>query len=576
MEQCLIADLSSAQPQAHISRSPAPDKWIVLPYEAEGFAGAALLAPMRSKPPDVSVQLPDLGLCKIYVGIYGCGEAPVWLHYHYGRQRGVKFWNRLYLRLSDEDWYDYIIPHDFSDQPKYSYISESFWKTADINGKSLVLAPPRKEALEDTTACVAYIRLEPVAEKEIWPKETKRLVNYYDGTFLGHFVDSLSDVKTQIAPLADTDAELIFWNTAREDTCYYPTKVGHVLKWHGTPGLYPHWVGRDLQAMLARGEDPLACACDVAHSVGLKIYGSYRRLTCRLAPHVFPLHPEAMLITRPDLHCVDENGQSVAQLSLAFDEVRQRMIDIFSEQAENYDIDGVHMFFCRGVPFTLFEQPVLDAFKEEFGDVDPRLLPLDDGRVWAIRAKFVLKLLRALRTRLDEIGNKKGKRLGIAMTVFNRPRTCAYFGLDIEAMVRENLVDILVPFPCHYLPEQLGPWQLSPEFVAEFAEITRQTPVRIYPDCGYDYSQGKIPIEQRAADFYAAGADGLQVLQGGVRYEQGHHTQVRNDAVNRRLGHIEQLPAMADTWRKQHSRPVAVRTIAGFRINRFRGIWTCG
>ena len=229
-----------------------------------------------------------------------------------------------------------------------------------------------------------------------------------------------------------------------------------------------------------------------------------------------------------------------------------------------------------GAGFTQQQLGQQSAFQQQFGNIDTRQLPLDDRRLWQIRAQFVLMLLRTLRQELNAVGAEKGKKLKIALTVMNRPTTCAYFGLDINAMVREKLVDILVPFPCHYLPEELGDWQLSPEYVAEFAAITRDTPTRVYPDCGYDYSNGIIPMEQRAHDFYAAGADGLQVLQGGVRYEQGHHTQTRNDAVNRRLGHIEQLPQLADTWRKQHSRPITISSIAGFTVDRFRGVWTCG
>jgi hypothetical protein len=341
-KEWFLSDLSSARPADALSTSPAPDKWIVLPYEAEGFNGKMLCRPLRSNPPDVSIALPDMGLCRVYVGIYGCGEAPVWKHVFHARQRGALPWRRLNIRFSDEDYFDQITPDHFPEAPTYRFISESLWRTADVTGRSLVLATPWQEAFLETDVCVAYIRLVPVKEKPSWPKETKRLVNYYDGNFMGHFVRNVADVKYHITPLADTDAKMIFWNTCREDTCYYPSKVGNVLPWHGTPGLYPHWMGRDLQEMLRAGLDPLKVACEVAHEAGLEIFGSYRRLTSRVPPHVCPLHPKAMLMTRPELRCSDENGRALPHLSLTHPEVRQRMIDLFVEQAAHYDIDGVY------------------------------------------------------------------------------------------------------------------------------------------------------------------------------------------------------------------------------------------
>ncbi len=569
MKEFILSDLSKVQPLEAVSETPVPDRWLVIPYEAEGFSGKMLWSPWRSCPPEVSIALPEMGLCRIHIGIYGCAETPTWTQQN--PRKGPKYhWNRLNLRLSDEDWFDFIVPDRFP-EPAYNYFSESYWKTADVSGKSIVFAPcSRKEACLDYTTFVAYVRLVPVESKEVWPVETKCLVNYYDGNFNGHFVSDLSDVKTQIAPLVESDCRIIFWNTCREDTCYYPTKIGNPLPDHATPGVYPHWMGRDMQRMLNRGQDPLRSACEVAHSCGLKIFGSYRRVTCRVAPHVFPLHPNAMLVRRPDLWCRDKTGDPVPHLSLAFLEVRQRMIDLLCEQTQHYDLDGVHLFFARGVPFTLFEEPFIQTFQSEFGK-DPRGLPFDDARVWMVRSRFFLTFLRDLRGRLAVIGKEKNKTLEVALTVMNRPKTSHFYGMDVETMVKERMVDHLIPFPCHYLPEELGEWRCTPEYVAEFSKLTRGSPVRLYPDCGYDYSEGKIPVEDRAAAFYAAGADGLQIMQGSVR---GFGYKLE-DHVHRRLGHRNELGRMGEI-RNLSGRAVSIKKIAGLRMDRFYGVITCG
>jgi len=156
------------------------------------------------------------------------------------------------------------------------------------------------------------------------------------------------------------------------------------------------------------------------------------------------------------------------------------MISLLVDQAENYDIDGVHMFFCRGVPFVYFEKPFVEAFREEHG-ADARGLPLEDRRIWRTRARFFLRYMRELRAAFDEVGERRGKRLEIAMHTMNSPGICAYYGMDIKTMVRERLVDMLLSAWGHDYPEALGERQCTPEFLAEFADLARGTGIRICP-----------------------------------------------------------------------------------------------
>ncbi|HRU07303.1 MAG TPA: hypothetical protein P5137_16175, partial [Candidatus Brocadiia bacterium] len=569
MGEVVISDLAArARPAEAVSSTPRPGCWLSLPYEAEGFAGTMILGPtLESQAPEVSIPLPNLGVCEIRVGIYGSGEAPVWLHCAFGRQRGAKPWNRVCLRLSSEDYLDWLTPDAFGGGAGYDYISESLWKTADVNGQSLVLSPPRQEALRGFRTCVAYVRLVPVARAEAWPANAKRLVNYFDANFMGHFVRDAAEVRSRILPLRESDAAIALWCSSREDTCLYPTRVGNTLAYHGVPDVYPHWIGRDLQLMLSRGEDPLAVACGAAHAAGLRLFSSYRRLTCRLPPHTFPLHPDAMLVKRKDLWAVGADGRPAPHLSLAFPEVRQRVIAILSEQASNYDIDGVHLFFSRGVPFMLFEKPFLDRFAERHGGLDPRYLAPDDARVVETRGDIFVGFMRELRRGMDEAGKARGRRVEVALTVMNSLENSAWYGMDVARLAEERLVDMLLPFPCHYRPDGA----LTPERVAAFAAVAKPRGIGLYPDCGYDYSMGKEPLEVRAARMYAAGADGLQVMQNGVR---GEGSAIEG-AVARRLGRVAEL-GQADSWRAHAARPVRVRAVAGMSLEQGVGLETCG
>ena len=558
MDECLISDLSVVEPAGAVSETPERDHWLVIPYEGE-VSGKMLWKPARNHPPEVTLVLPAAGPCKVYVGIYSSGTWPIWFNLTGGRSGGSKAYNRVRLRLSDQDWFDTLTPCDYPGQPRFSYISESLWREAELTGQSLILAPDPREAFDDTMTLVAYVRLVPLPALETWPSETKRVSVYMDSNFIGHYVDSEADIRSRIAPLRDSDADSLFWTACREDSCYYPTTVGNVMPPDTMPGVYPYWAGRDMQRMLDRGEDPLAIVCRSCREADLRIYASYRRMTCRLPPFVFPLHPDAMFVKRPDLWCADEQGAPVPHLSLAYPEVRGRMIALLTEQAERYDIDGVHMFFCRGMPFVHYEDPVLTAFRDAF-DEDPRALPLDDERVWQIRATFFLQYLKELRSALDDVGGKRNRRFDIAMHVVNSVRTCAYYGMDIRAMVGEGLVDMLVPARGHFFPDALGERHVTPEFLAEFVEIARGTGVRIRPALETSYWDDGLGEAGRAALYYGVGADGMLGGARGISRYLGHEGKL--DAIEKRLA--------AD------DRMVGVTGVGGFPINMNTGIPTVG
>jgi hypothetical protein len=561
-KEVLISDLTVATPAAALSAVPVPDRWLVLPYEGE-ISGKMLWKPARARVEDLTVPLPAMGLCRIYLGLYGSGTVPIWYNF-YGPKANTKSWVRLRLRLSDQDWFEEMTPDDYPQEPRLGYISEMPWRTVDLKGQSLVLAPPREEACDDLMTFVAYVRIVPVERAETWPPETKRLTAYFDSNFHGHFVESAADIKRYLMPLRETDVGTVFWTTCREDTCYYPSRVGNPFTYNGTTGVYPYWAGRDLERMLARGEDPLKIVCDVAHGLGLKLFASHRRMTCRMPPFVFPLHPEGMFLKRRDLWCADDQGAPVPHLSLAYPAVRARMIALLAEQAENYDIDGVHLYFSRGTPFVLFEGPVVEEFRKRHG-IDPRPLPVDDARVWDVRAHFILTFLRELRAALDAAGAKRNRRLEVAMHVAASVRASRFYGLDVGAMGREGLVDIVLPDHAHFLPAPLPDAKAicaTPEQVGEFAAALKGTKVRLMPVCGRgpNYTPDTLTQGQRAAAYYRAGATGLHWYA---------------TPVGSRMGHVDELDRV-DARATEGRRMVRIKSFDGMRIDMNFGLPTNG
>ncbi len=560
----LITDFTTALPADAVSATPVQDKWALIPYEGKAISGKMLWSPAQNNPPDLTIPLPKFGLCKIHVGIYVSGTWP-WYFNLIGVYGQKSSWVRLHVKTSDQDFFEEVQPNNHPEEERLGYITETYYKTLDLQGQSLVVAPPRKAAYQGLTcAFLAHIRLEPVEQPEAWPVATKKLHAYFDSNFFGHYVSSEADVRSMLAPLKDSDYGTIFWTACREDSCYYPSKVGNPLPPTSMKGVYPYWMGEDMHKMLAAGKDPLKVVCDVGHEYGLKVFASYRRMTCRMPPFVFPLHPDAMFMTRHDLWCADPQGNPVPHLSIAYPEVRKRMVDLFVEQATNYDIDGVHLYFSRSVPFVYYERPFLEMFQSLYG-FDARTLPESDERIGKARAACFSPLLREMRQALDAVGQQRGKRFEIAMHAQNSIRNCLYYGIDLVQIAQEKLLDTYYPDMSAFLPDEMGPKNPTPELTAEIVKMAKGTGMKIVPffPVNKAFATGPALSEQ----FYAAGVDGL---------DPGHPTPYSPSwQVQRRLGHRADLASLA-TRSSEWERIVRFEKVAGMTIDLHTGVTTCG
>lgn len=538
----LIADMTQAQPRDALAEHPAQNKWLVMDYGGPEVSGRMIWSPPRSSPPDLRLPLPSLGRCRIYIGIYSSGTIPIWDNLFVPKGRwDPSSWHRVELCLEGDPYDAALQPVNYPAEQRFTHICERYWKTADLRGQPLVLRGPRKEAYQEAMRFVAYVRLVPVQGNEPdAPEPSGPGFRYLDGNFFGHFVACERDVRNLLMPLAEKGCKTVFWNTSREDTCYYPTKVACPLSDHGTPGVYPLYAGRDLQRMISAGLDPLGVACDVAHECGMELFGSYRRMTYRMPPFTYPMHPQALMARRPDLCCVNAQGRRLPHLSLAQPEVVERMLAIHGEQANEYDVDGIHLFFVRGVPFVGFEQPFLDAFAEEHSGLDPRTLPVEDERPWDVRGRFVTQYLRGLRRVVDEAARRRGRRLRIAIHVNHCVRIARFRGLDIPAIVREGLADILIPATSPYLPPEMADWPEVRDTVVTVPQMT--IPLGAYSKPEH------IEEFRRIAE-----GSGVQIL-GQEAVSQPYAAAPRGD----------------------DHRMVRVETVNGFPIDHLEGLPTCG
>ena len=165
------------------------------------------------------------------------------------------------------------------------------------------------------------------------------------------------------------------------------------------------------------------------------------------------------------------SGDPVSRLSIAFPEVRQAFLNLFTEQIE-MGAAGINNVFVRGVPLVLYEEPMRQRFRELHGG-DATCLPENDARAQTVRAEFITTFMREQRVAMDRAA---GGRVTIMVTVPATQAVCDFYGLDIETWIREGLIDSLCPYRFGFVSEDH--LALDLDF---FCERVKDSPVLLLP-----------------------------------------------------------------------------------------------
>ena len=420
MKDVIISDLSQCQPTYRLDRDYRHGTWRLIDYETEEFAGTMIYSGpgMNSEP--LTLSLNCEGYHAIYVGV------------HYPGQFGDA---HVRLRLTDDPAYTLVraetqsgkdlngIPPElrwshttkaFSDYQ----VSEAFWKIADLTGVDLIISRfnegGRGGSYGEMYSSLVYVRLVPLSEaemekyqQELPRKDTKRLVAMNDAGIFSE-LRTKEDIWAQFEPYRDSDVEIMLWATFKGENCTYRSRIGRTLTDSDNPfdrfAAHERW-DVTLEKLEEQGIDFVAEVVQAAHALGIRIFPSLRLQ----GPKSVPLEMEkgSFYERHPEFRCKDKHGRGIAHLSLAFPEVRHLWISLLCEALE-YGFDGVHVIFCRSQPFVLYEAPVIQRFREEYGE-DPRECPDDDPRFWRILSTFVTQFARELRAAVDTMSKKNGE-----------------------------------------------------------------------------------------------------------------------------------------------------------------------
>ena len=407
-------------------------------------------------------------------------------------------------------------------------ITEAYWKTADLTGQSLTFSQmpdPYNRPEHARMSNLSYVRLIPLNEeekrqwREIQPTEKTRnlALIFCTGQYTGHtrgtynFHPTAKNwCKDEFTPFADSDIGILIFEALRGSSCVYKTNIGSL--------------GTKDQTWQDDWVDPLVELTKLAHDNGMKIFASMRFIGVQFPMNRSPIAWAVNYWKHREWTMRTKEGMPITNLSIAYPEVRQYWLSLLRETLD-YGTDGVQLHLNRSEPYVFYEEPVVRAFQEKYGE-DPRQLDHEDPRWIAHSASYMTQFLREIRALVDE---KPGRNLSITLSGRANGREAHYEEnhCDVETWLREDLVNYLMITP-----------YLHPDLLKKWRRIGGDN-VHIWPDL-MPRAQSAASFARLAKSYYEAGADGLTLWDGERRT-----ARISEWSGVQRLGHKDQLDRLA-------------------------------
>ena len=427
-----ITDMSICTPSSAISPAMQPHRWRAVEYESEDICGTMLLASALADAPDVACPLEMQGWHAVSIGYW---------HPNLVAQVDIK------VRLSGDPCF-VTIADDEADPGHCNTLREVFWKYADLSGQEILFGQQSKGT--GRPACVAYLKLEPLSDAQVQriladraDKTTRTVIAANDGAswLTTKAVTTADDIREQIEPYRHSDVYRVDWAVCYGDMTNYPSKVG----FNYYEPAYHYDVADDNEKRIAESLRAIAdqglvlhrVAMEHAHSMGLEFHVMIRTGIGQYTP---PYDAQGgFMAEHPEMRLVAPDGTALPKLSYAFAEVRKRMLAIVEEVLDD-EIDGVNLCWMRGTPVVGFEKPVVDAFRERYGEAPADAD--DDPRLWRVRAEFITDFMREVRKLTRRVGERRGRPVNVtAMVSGSTLEHILARGYDLQTWFDEKLVD---------------------------------------------------------------------------------------------------------------------------------------
>ena len=524
-----ISDMGLCMPRSALSTTPRAGHWRLIPYESDEVSGVMAFAGPITNVPDLTLPLDVKGWHAIHVG---------YATQVHGEHVAVK------VRLSSDPCYQ-TIADDEDDGLSVMTIREVFWRYADLAGEEIRFRQhstqsgiPGNDGPGRRSGGIAFVRLEALTEEQVEriradraDLSKRRVIVSNDGGFVAERnVTTEEGIIEVVDRFRDSDVGRIDWSVVSGEITKYPSRIGDNLHERDCDVQFsPHakiYV-QNLRTLIDQGLIPHEVAIRHAHRIGLKFYYMFRMA---LGPSSSPLYDE-----RPDLSLVDRDGTPLPKLSFAFPEVQQRVLDLMDEVIDD-EMDGINICWIRGLRVIGYEQPVIDAFREAYGE-DMRSVPGDDPRICEVQARFMTQFMKKVRALTDERGRRRGRPIPICAMVSGPIAAALRDACDIRTWVAEKLID-----------EMVG--------AAVMTRYLQENGLGEHIYCG---PQGRDAYRAAAVLLAETGADGLFIWDAiAVQNLANHWSMIR------RLGHTEEVIDGRDD--KLDTRHIPLKTLGGIDV----------
>lgn len=589
-KEILFSDLGRCfGPNKNLSDKGMRDKWRVIPYRTGQIRGTLLSALNESFPEDVSFDPQLTGWYKIYVCLPTYGDQEV------------------NIKLTQDEGFFELCPLK-KEGLTFTRLEESFWRYAKMDGQSVILSRKPCSPLWPKTSLLAWLRFVEMTEEEVAALMAERAQQETHNLYLTDDIHNRIYEGNLDAPgywdgvvcaYEDSDIE---WLSMERVTSFIS---GHCPDDNVEDFAFPRGGDRNLQQQRHKFDSRkvLGELVKKGHDRGIKMSLSLRMGAWGIG---FPFdqcyfdYPD--YLAKPEYNCVLREGVPAAAWSYAYEEVQQCVIGMLLEMAES-GCDAVTLIAHRGLPYVLFEKPVVDRFRALYGE-DPYDLPLEEPRLNALHCEIMTEFFRKARKALDEAHPDRHVQIHLRSlySVYDNK----YIGLDTEKLMAEGLIDAVIPYPWRYR-EVYGPgcilpnghidmevykaWVNDPDhqpyflkgdveatedikgvpqgpaniqqLVQQWMALEEKYGVKVYIDIMPRIMPPE-EIRRRALELYDAGAKRLAMWD-----TFGRVTVKAMWGTARKLGHVEQLREGFDTG----SRLYILQELAGNNISRYLPVW---
>lgn len=300
-------------------------------------------------------------------------------------------------------------------------------------------------------------------------------------------------MKINTTGLPGSHVDSIFYSTTQGFNYYtHNSEVSEI--WYDPSGI--------IKGLIDRGTDTLQIMVEFCHKHNIEIFWSMRindehdSWIPGAVSQFKKDHPEYLFGT-------NENRPPHGPWSgvdYALPEVRDHAFRIIQDVCERYDIDGIELDFFRQL--LCFKKHV---WGEALGQAERDIMT---------------EYLRRVRTMTDEVGQKRGRPLLIAVRVPDSAGYAKALGLDVPRWLEEDLIDIMVAGGYFWLQ----PWEKTVELVCQY-----DVPVyasldgsRIVDEEARNIRRSDEAYRAHAANAFNAGVDGIYVFNLNYMRDPAH------------------------------------------------------